>query len=74
MSPPTIALAEEPKPRPCGMTFSARIATPFGSPPKNLNPLYIALTSKFLSVRGKTSAPSPEISISNPGSSRICAT
>ena len=31
-------------------------------------------TGKFLSERGNTSAPSPVISISKPGSSRICAT
>ena len=67
--PPTIALADDPRPRPCGMTFNWRSAIPRGLPPRNSKPLYIALITKFLSFLATSSAPSPVTSTSTPGSS-----
>ena len=71
--PPTIALADDPRPRVCGITFKARSAIPRGFPPRNSKPLYIDLITKFFSLRGIASAPSPDISISITCSSKTCA-
>ena len=74
--PPTIALADEPKPRPCGRLFSALSASPgysFLDSPRNSQPLWIALTTRFFSSLVTSSAPSPATSISKFLSSSTCA-
>ena len=74
LNPPTIAPADDPSPRPCGIVLSARSAIPRGFPPINSKPRIIDLMTRFFPSRGMSSAPSPVTSISKPSSSSICAT
>ena len=71
--PPTIAAADEPRPRPCGMALSWRSAKPLGFPPICSKPSIIALITRLFLSFFTSSWPSPVISISNSASSKICA-
>ncbi|CAB4592373.1 unannotated protein [freshwater metagenome] len=71
--PPTIALADEPRPLPCGITFNALNAIPLGLAPMCSNPRSIDLITKFFESFLTSSAPSPLTSTSKLGSSKTCA-
>ena len=77
--PPTIAAADEPSPRPCGITFNCRSAIPRDLAPLNSrdpicsNPRIMAFITRLLRSFLISSLPSPLTSTSNSFSSKICA-
>ena len=66
--PVTIAAAEEPRPRPCGIEFTQRSPSPGGCPPVTANAARMARTTRWSSPASARSAPSPEISMESPDS------
>src|SRR3954453_9665474 len=69
MTPPTIAAADEPRPRPCGIRLAQTTSNPRGRPPSRLNASYIALTTRLRALRATLAAPMPATSTVRPGSS-----
>ena len=72
--PATIAAAEEPRPRPCGIRFTQRSPSPGGWPPVTANAARIARTTRWSSPAPARSAPSPEISMDSPDSQTHAST
>jgi hypothetical protein len=66
MMPDTIAAPDDPSPRPCGMTLTARRCTPGIGTPASSNACWIERTTRLLSSVGTSPAPMPSTSTRTP--------